>query len=66
MGERETRPTGTPGEKPDFGVSTPDGGHWEGRFFVWDMRTKSMARDISASERQRLLRGRSLEDGDDA
>jgi hypothetical protein len=64
MGERETRPAGTPRE-PDFGVSTPDGGHWEGRYFVWDMRTKSMARDISASERQRLLRGRSFE-GDDA
>jgi hypothetical protein len=51
---------------PDFGASTQDGGHWEGRYYVWDCRTRSMSRDISAVERQRHLRGRPLEDGDDA
>ena len=27
-----------PPPKPDFGVVTPDGGHWAGRYFIWDLR----------------------------
>jgi hypothetical protein len=51
---------------PNFTASSPDGGHWEGRYFVWDLRTRSMSRDMSGVERQRHLHRRPSEDGDDA
>jgi hypothetical protein len=30
-------------DKPDFTVTTPDSGHWEGRYFVMDLPTTSMS-----------------------
>jgi hypothetical protein len=29
-------------DKPDFTVTTPDAGHWEGRYWVPDLPTRSM------------------------
>jgi|HubBroStandDraft_2_1064218.scaffolds.fasta_scaffold544747_2 hypothetical protein len=40
---------------PDFRVSTPDGGPWEGRYFVWDCRTRSMTKELSAADLNLML-----------
>jgi hypothetical protein len=45
LGSRTGRygvPVAAPESKPDFGVVTPDCGHWEGRYFIWDLPRNAM------------------------
>ena len=32
-------------DKPDFTVTTPDAGHWEGRYYVHDLPTGQMSKE---------------------
>ena len=37
------------------GLRLPDGGHWEGRYFVWDWKFQSMSKELSAADMNRML-----------